>query len=373
MGDEVPSEAPSPAVPVEAPVPQPEPQPQPKPEKKPFRLNKWHVITVALVVIIGVQALLYLSLTLQFNSMDAEHRALVSEHTTMENDYSDLQSSYSSLEASHFALQANMSSLQADYGSLESSYNSLESSYSSLQSSRDSLQTSYDALQSSYSSYTAAYANLRDLINERALQLGVMDFVTPNDPAVNSIVLSVTGGWSDPSDWNEYWSDVKEMYDWVVNNVEYRYDGLAPILPVSPSGSVEYAPEMWQFPGETLDLRQGDCEDMAILLTSMILSYNGGDYWVEVIAITSSTSGHAAVQFPVSGDQLTILDPAGNYYTHDGGGSLSSRDISTEINNWLNYWKPAMGSDVRVDRVFSNTVDRSFTSTSEYTTWMYSR
>jgi hypothetical protein len=343
------------------------------PEKRHFRLHRWHVVTIVLVLIIGVQAFLYLSLMTRYDSLDLVHQSLLSEHATLEGDYSSLQSDYGSLQSSYSGLQASHSSLQTNYNSLQSSYDSLDASYDSLQSSYGSLQTSYNVLQSSFDSYYSDYANLRDLINQRVLHLDIMDFVTPDDPDVNSIVLSITGGWSNPSNWDEYWSDVKKMYDWVVNNVDYRSDGLYPVLPSTPSGDVEYEMEMWQFPSETLDLRQGDCEDMAILLTSMMLSYNDGAYSVECIWITGSLGAHAAVQFPVTGDELTILDPAGHYYTQDGYGNIDSKGISTEINNWLNYWRPSLGSDVRVYRVFSSYMDRSFASTSEYTTWMYNR
>jgi len=96
-------------------------------------------------------------------------------------------------------------------------------------------------------------------------------------------------------------------------------------------------------------------------------------YWVECISIKSYMGGHVAVQVPVSGYKLVILDPAGNYYSHDSFGNIAFNDITTEINNWLNYWKPQMGSDVYVDRVFSDYIDKKFTSTSEYISWMYSR
>jgi len=163
------------------------------------------------------------------------------------------------------------------------------------------------------------------------------------------------------------------MYDWVVDNVEYRSDGLYPMLPYNPSGDLDFWNEMWQFPNETLSLRKGDCEDMAILLCSMIRCYCDMKYQAECILIVSSTSGHAGVQLPVSGYKLVILDPAGGYYSHDAWGNIAFNDITTEINNWLDYWKPTMGSDVYVRRVFSDYLDEKFTSTSEYISWMYSR
>jgi len=365
----------------------PEFYPERKSERKAIRWHKWHVVAIVLIVIVCVQAFLYMSLLTRYNSLDSVHQLLMSEHAALEGDYGSLQSDHSSLQANYSALQSDYGSLQAMYnsylanqGSLQTKYDSLQSDhyslvagYASLQSSYSSLQASYDILQSNFDSYNSDYANLRDLVNQRSQYLDIMDFVTPNDSDVGSIVLSVTGGWSNPSSWNEYWSDVKAMYDWIVGNVDYRSDGLYPVLPSAPAGSLEYSMEMWQFPNETLESRQGDCEDMAILLASMILSYNNGDYWVECIWITGSLGAHAAVQLPVDGNQLTILDPAGNYYTEGLYGSLASEDISTEINYWLNYWKPSLGSDVRVYRVFSSYVDESFSSTSEYITWMINR
>lgn len=320
MESEIPKET-SPAVAVSPTVP----------EKKPFRLNKWHVITVILVAVIAVQGFLYLNLNSSYNTLDAEHQNLKDDYDTLTSQHSTLQNRYSALQSEH------------------------------------------NALDDDYDYYVSSYENLRNQVNERTLQSVVKDFITPNDATVKDKVVQVTGGWSNPSDWTEFWSDIKTMYDWVVNNIEYRYDGLSPVLPSSPSGNIEYENEMWQFPKETLNLTRGDCEDMAILLTSMILSYGGTEYeGTECIAITGSTVGHVGVQMLVEGGKLTILDPAGNYYTQTSG-NIDSKDISTEVNNWLNYLKPEMGSDVYVDRVFSDELDKSFSSTSEYTTWMYSR
>lgn len=304
--------------------------PEARPERKHVRLNKWHVIAVVLVAVIAIQGFMYVSLNSRFNTLNADHKSLTAENKDLESDYNSLQSDF------------------------------------------DSLQSEYGTLQSTYDSYVSSYDYLRTQINARTLQLLVRDFITPEDSTVKNKVVQITGGWSDPSDWNECWDDMKKMYDWIVNNIEYRSDGLSPVLPTTPSGYLEYSEEMWQFPSETLDLLQGDCEDMAILLTSMILSYNEGKYRTECVMIEGSTDGHAGVQMPVADDKLTILDPAGKYYTQTSG-NIDNKDISTEINSWLNYWKPQMGNDVHVVRVFSDSLDKSFSSTSEYTSWMYSR
>jgi len=197
-------------------------------------------------------------------------------------------------------------------------------------------------------------------------------FITSNDSSVQQVTNQITGGWSNQSDLNEYWTDIEALYNWVVDNIAYRSDGLFPLLPSSLSGEVDYITEMWQFPNETLSLEKGDCEDMAILLCSMIRCYSQ-QHHAECIWITSADAGHAAVQIPVSGGKIVILDPAGNYYTSDILDNLVSKNIATEINNWLNYWKPQMGNDVRVYRVFSDYMDQTFASTAEYISWMNSR
>lgn len=286
---------------------------------------------------------------------------------TLANNYASLQQDHETLEQRHASLELEYNSLTSEYLSLRSEHDALVSEHESLQREYASLESQYQHLESRYNNIQDNYEKLRDTVNQRSQHFDVSDFITPKDLAVSQIVTQITGGWSDPSDWDEFWEDTMKMYDWVRDNIEYRSDGLYPVLPGDPSGSIQYSEEMWQFPGETLKLREGDCEDMAILLCSMIRYYNEEKYWTEVILIQGSEGAHAGVQLPVGEEELTILDPAGNY------GSIISEDISTEINNWLNYWKPDLGSDVHVYRVFANYMDKTFSSTGEYISWMHAR
>ncbi|MEM2522791.1 MAG: AN1-type zinc finger domain-containing protein [Candidatus Bathyarchaeia archaeon] len=327
--------------------------------EKNFKLSKWHVLTSFLVLVVIIQTALCVNFYQGYSVLNSEYQN------------SELQRN--SLQYSYDVLKAEYDSLLAQYNSLYAQFDSLISQYTELQSRYDALQASYNSLQNSYNLLVSQYNRLRYEINLRSQLYEVKMFVTPNDSTVRQIVNQITGGWSNPSDWNEFWTDIKTMYDWVVNNVKYRSDGLFPVLPSSPSGSVYYATQVWQFPNETLNLREGDCEDMATLLCSMILCYTGERYWTECVWITSSSSAHVGVQIPVSGGKIVILDPAGKYYTKDIWGNLVSKDISTEVNNWLNYWMRDMGNDVRVYRVFANYIDKTFSSTSEYISWMYSR
>lgn len=302
----------------------------------------------------------------QYHNLSTQFTKLGENYTALKNQYTQLTENYTTLETQFIDLSANYSSLQATYQSLRINYTDLETQY-------DSLQTLYDSLQAEYDRYVAAYQRLRDKINQRWDLQNVEPFVTSTGQAVNAEVLSITGGWSNTSNWDEYWDDIKAMYHWVVSNIEYRSDGLFPVLPDDPSDGIDYWDEMWQFPNETLSLRQGDCEDMAILLCSMIRCYTDMQYWAECIVITGSMGGHMAVQIPVGDDKLVIFDPAGGYYSSDWLGNIVFNNISMEIDNWLDYWKPEMGYDVYVYSIFSDYIHETFASTDDYITWMYSR
>lgn len=315
----------------------------------------------------------FINLTANYTTLKSQYTDLIQDYTSLQSQYDEVTTNYTSLQITYQNLQTNYTNLEVQYESLQSNYTILQTDYETLQAQYNSSQSLYDDLQAEYNRYVTAYQRLRDEINHRWNQQNLENFITPEDSTVNTFVLSITGGWSNPDDWDEYWDDLKAMYNWVVSNVEYRYDGLYPMLPYDPSGNIYYWTEMWQFPNETLSMKKGDCEDMAILLCSMIRCYGDMQYVTECIGITSSTAGHLAVQCPVEGYTLVIFDPAGRYYSHDWLGNIVFNDISTEINNWLDYWKPTMGSDVYVNLVFSDYIHETFMSNDDYIAWMYSR
>ena len=211
------------------------------------------------------------------------------------------------------------------------------------------------------------YGDLKQQVNVR---LGdtpedKQSFITPNNSSVSAKVLEVTGGYS--GDVNDYWRDCERLYQWVVSNISYSYDSYMPILPETISDGLVWQQDYWRIPEETLGDETGDCEDMAVLLASMLRSYNEGKYRVWVLRIRSGASGHVAVAFPVQGGKLTILDPAGNYYTGQYG-SLGSSSVSTAVNNWLSHWQSEMPG-AEIVGVFSEDVHKEFSSTAEFITW----
>jgi hypothetical protein len=191
-------------------------------------------------------------------------------------------------------------------------------------------------------------------------------FVTPTDPSVASRVLAITGGFS--SDPSEQWSDYEALYEWVRTNIKYSYDSRVPMLPAIPSASLlSWQKDYFRIPSETLEDETGDCEDMAILLASMIMNYTQSRYACWVILWHSQDSGHAAVAMPVAGGNLTILDPAGNQIIGPGG----HQSISATTTQWLGKWPSESG--IYVSGIFSDTECIEFANTAEFVTWASSR
>ena len=243
-----------------------------------------------------------------------------------------------------------------------------------LQSTRNLLYSTQSSLETELnnnSQMTGQYTSIREQINVRlALTPQIkQSYLMPGNPAISGKVQEITGGYSENI--TEYWRDFERLYRWVVNNISYSSDSYIPFLPETISGEFVWSKECWRTPEETLEDETGDCEDMAVLLASMLRSYNEGKYDVWVLKILSSTPeapGHAAVAFPVTGGNLTILDPAGNYYTGYPYGTLQSESISVAVNQWLSHWRNDMPG-AEIVEMFSETDSQQFSGTAEFITW----
>ncbi len=214
------------------------------------------------------------------------------------------------------------------------------------------------------------YNNIRKQINVRSGNgVDSQTFITPNDPSVSSRTLEVAGG--HPRDVTEVWRGYERLYWWVVNNIKYSYDSYLPVIPDISGGDLSWEKDFWRKPSETLQDKTGDCEDMATLLASMSLNYNEGKFGIWLLGIRSTSpevGGHIAVAFPVAGGNLTILDPAGNYYSGQQYGSLYSDKIAIEVNRWLSHWSKEM-PNAEVNSVFSDKLYNRFSSTAEFIKW----
>ncbi|MFC1988558.1 transglutaminase-like domain-containing protein [Chloroflexota bacterium] len=193
-------------------------------------------------------------------------------------------------------------------------------------------------------------------------------FITPDNYSVSTRARAITGGYSE--DPNEYWRDMYRLYQWVVNNISYSYDSYVPVLPEVMSGELKWHNEYWRLPEETLEEGTGDCEDMATLIVSLMRNYNEEKFAVLGVSISSKKSGnpgHIGAAFPVIDGRLTIVDPAGNYYT--GYGSLDSESYSVAVNRWLAHWARDI-PEAFISGVFTDDFYYNFSNTDEFLSWL---
>lgn len=361
--------------------------------------RKLYVLVIAcLVALSSVEEIFYFQLSARHEDLKSRYAELKSNYSSLVENYTKLQLGYKELMEDYSRLRDSYLNLNSSYVSLVESYNELRDYFKEVEAYQKKLnQTYYDLLESyrtvegeysklkgelekaseAYLRYREAYRKLVFQVNLRVVHPNGNEslFITPDDPEVKDKVLEITGGWSRKGDWSEFWTDVKKLYDWVVENIAYRNDTFYPKLPDEPKGKMESIPEVWQFPNQTLMLGSGDCEDMAILLASMIYAYVDKEYWVEVIVITN----HVAVYIPVKEGRICMLDPAGRYYTSTGRPwrKLTARDVRGEVYRWLSYWSGKV-ENPEVKWVFSAYLWKIFAKpgengTENFINWIYSR
>ncbi len=313
--------------------------------------------------------------------LDTESKtsASASNLANLQKNYDELLEKYSALLGNFSALNYNYQNvlLQSPFQALEESGNAASPDTQQMLSRYQALQQLYVNLQKEYNDYVDNYRKLKTITDLRTMQGELGQFVTPNNPDVVSLVENITGKTGNYTNPNNYWKDIKAMYDWVASNIQYREDSLYPLLPQNPADAManglRQTNSISQYPNETIKFLAGDCDDIAALLTSMIRSYFSSNYLAECIWITGANEGHVATVIPFNGDQIVVLDPIRNYYTHDTLGNIAFNTVSSEIYNWMNIWRPSLGNDVHVYAVYSDYVLKYFNGTEAYVNWMYSR
>jgi hypothetical protein len=119
-----------------------------------------------------------------------------------------------------------------------------------------------------------------------------------------------------------------------------------------------------QTPRLTLEIKQGDCEDQAILTYAMI------EYYMKHIIGTecnlyiacmdfSDSSVHVAVFLPVQGGNVCIIDPAGSYLTKESG-EIASEPAQQELQAYSNYWPSSHVSISHIKLYDVSVIDGSY-------------
>jgi hypothetical protein len=215
----------------------------------------------------------------------------------------------------------------------------------------------------------SGYAEIRRQIN---LRMGVGPnsrcFIMPDAPEVAAVVQEVTGGFSD----TEFWKDFKELFRWMVRNVEYSRDSPIPVLPKSINGTLEWGSNFWRTPAETISDGAGDCEDHAALLTSMLLNYSQRRFPVWIVGVRNyglDPRAHIAVAIPIKNNRLAIWDTSARYYTRfPEVADFGSRELPVAIDLWLKHLQDKV-PNAQVYVAFSEDFYRIFSSNEEFIAW----
>ena len=305
----------------------------------------------------------------EVNKVKTQLETKQEELTSVQGELADVQSELDSKDADLAQAQQNLTGNQADLDNMAEELTATESELT---------QTKYDLPDANRNLDTATLKNTQmadaydALSHEINLKTGKDEdaelYVTPEDPDVVAQAQDIVGEF--PTNVNQRWRGFQRLYEWVVNNIDYSSDTPIPLLPptLDSNDTIQWFAEYWKMPTETMADGNGDCEDMANLLASLILSYNNQANAVWLIEIHNEDSGHVAVAMPVTGDQLAILDPAGNYYTGYSARYLDAESISSAIRTWLAYWSDDMPG-AEVTTVYSNDFFQDFNSTEDFIQW----
>jgi len=286
-------------------------------------------IFAAGLIVAGVfSGVLILGYQSQIGLLESELSQLEAEHETLQGSYSQKSDEYNNLNSLYVSVQGQRDSLQGSLANLQSEMNT---NMGYMKEASTDLMELYDQLKS--------YCNLEDSF-PRVLSSEELD-------KIGSTVTQLTN----PS--KDTWYNYQRLWDYVDDNIAYVYDTEFPYISayryIIVDGvrcftelTVETCTDYYQTPGFTLEYKQGDCDDQAILLYGMMryyLRHIYGTVYSSYIAQIGFTDGdaHLALFMPVQGGKICILDPAGNYATEQYG-DLTSKTPLSELQSYADHW-----------------------------------
>ena len=306
--------------------------------------------------------------------------ALELGYTALENDLDALQRSFDAIQAEKAEWDSvygetlyNLTSLEEDYEDLQDEvddlnmfYEGLRNSYEASQAAYDSLEDDMQSLQDEYQDYRDRYTAIMEEVNARAGQGALKGrFITPGDEAVTNAVQEVSWIMGDQKPLMQQWDDIQNLYKWVNSNIDYTYDSPHPILAEEATQSPVWVLDAYRYPNETLAEGRGDEEDQAVLLLSMMMTYNASsNYWC--VVSDSDTSSRCAVAIIRPG-RAALLDPVGSYYTGRDVGSFLDWPVEYAVFRWFDDWGD---ENMTVRCAFKGDTCIDFGSTQEFYDWV---
>ncbi len=161
---------------------------------------------------------------------------------------------------------------------------------------------------------------------------------------------------------DEIWDGLNSIHRYVRDEIDYAYDSSVPIIdtyryygdkenPLLSEFHISYIENLYQPLSFTVEYEQGDCDDQAMLEYAMIKYFQRHileeEYRLYLVHMKWEDSAHLTVFQPVQGDNICILDPAGNYQTGVSN-RLGQNPIRAELLNYQNYWYEENGEIIEL-------------------------
>jgi len=315
-------------------------------------MNKTIVALIAIVLILGsLSGFLYT----QKSSLEHEVSTLTSEKEDLTNQVSSLNEQINNLNQQTSFLNQRVSSLNDEVENLtrektelQNTVYNLKMEISRLKNEKSDLTLQLNQVINRLNNASANYEKWEEYLLSYSSCLNYTVKRVFSDGELEGLRdLLMSEVLSNPE---HLWDSYQDIYNWITSNICYVNDEPFPWPPefndfVYGNFSKEVVFDSIMAPSETLELRQGDCDDQATLAYAMIKSYeryiHEEEYTLWLMALESDDEAHLAVAFPATGSNnqtlLTIIDPAGHYST-ELSGKITAKDPFIELNNYKNYW-----------------------------------
>jgi len=296
-------------------------------------------------------------LTSSLTVLEDQYQSLSEEHITILSNYKTLTQEYETVSNQKNSLQNQYTTLNSRYNTLQYNYNDLSYDYDKVCGYLNELSNGIRNLNDTLRCYTGIPESFCRVLNEEELD------------KIGSTVSSITHGSED------LWYSTENIYEYIIDNIKYTHDVEIPYISlyyhislnnedIITSFNTDTIMNYIQTPEYTIEYKQGDCDDQAILLYAMIKYYERVIYETEyTLYLThiefTDNSGHVAVFMPVQDGQLCILDPAGHYLTSRYG-RITQKVASTELQKYSDNWTSTTGHIKEITLYKINVVDGSY-------------
>jgi len=281
----------------------------------------------------------YDSLSTKYYGLEERYSLLKSNYTRVTRGYREIEEKYSSLSEKYNILQQNYTELSNYYGELKEKLLEYNNTISRLQTWLTGNTTKCSRL---IEQYTADIVNLTEENKELSVKLEEYEnWLETNSTLYQESMANLTKQINDYSKYieemytivsltsanqterDEFLAEALasaekfsanfsstdeelliELFKWIQMNTYYQYD---PYIPLYEYGRY---PNIWKLPNETIAEEGGDCEDLALLVYS-VLKDKGVQTWL-IFWENGTSGGHVSVLAKVD-DKWYIVDPAGEW------------------------------------------------------------